>query len=246
MRFFAFAGNEQMPIRKLAVNWGDAAPGAGDNFISGDPSFYRNQRGATNGVCKLDQYSGSRDTKRCFLPKVFVDDTVGSLSQGTETPGFANPVLYFQSTCKSDSDCQQFDICQPRGNGIQTASQDQSEWFGIRRDKTCNSGFFEFKDHEYACDKIVNADYYKNPNECPGGAGAYPGGCCMYQPKVFVQDNWGWCTGNCTKDINGKDAGCFGGVGSATQQCLDENSLPQSKAWQTFGGVDGKVIIPAE
>lgn len=244
MRFFAFAGNQQMPIRKLAVNWGDAAPDGGDNFISGDPSFYRNQRGALNGVCNVAD-AGRPDIKQCLIKNVFVDDAPGNPGQYYDTLG-SQAVMYRQNTCENDTECQQYEVCLPGGNGMDAKTGD---WFGIIQDKTCNSGPFQFKDHTYQCDKIVNADSYKNPNECPGGAGAYPGGCCMYQPKVFVQDNWGWCTGNCTKDVNGKDAGCYGNLDDSNNidQCKKiTNGLPQDNAWQLFGGADGKVIIPAE
>lgn len=55
LKFFAFADKNQMPIKKLQVDWGD-----GTN-VSLD-GYFRNQRGAVNGVC-----GGTGSANTCFV-----------------------------------------------------------------------------------------------------------------------------------------------------------------------------------
>ena len=47
-------------------------------------------------------------------------------------------------------------------------------------------------------------------DRCIAGGIAPPGGCwdrvanaCRFTPRVFLQDNWGWCTGECRTTIQG-------------------------------------------
>jgi hypothetical protein len=50
------------------------------------------------------------------------------------------------------------------------------------------------------------------------------GGCCVFQPKVQVKDNWGWCNGRCP----GRTDGCYG-----SNECGLDIDLPH---WTTFAG----------
>lgn len=55
----------------------------------------------------------------------------------------------------------------------------------------------------------VNADCAAG-DRCIAGGIAPPGGCwdrvasaCRFTPRVFLQDNWGWCTGECRSAVTG-------------------------------------------
>jgi hypothetical protein len=44
---------------------------------------------------------------------------------------------------------------------------------------------------------------------------------CVFQPRVHVKDNWGWCTGYCNVgSVDGTDE-CYDG-GSASNECDSE------------------------
>ena len=183
MRFFAFADNNHMPIRRIAIDWGDGqAIGAGDNFDS-NIAYYRNQRGGLKGVC-----AGTAGDKKCKIEdakNVFYADATGN-------------VLTDQK-CVNNADCNITTICSEK--------HPDSAFFGILKDKTCNVGYHEFRDHNYECIKDPGNDYYKA--ECPVDKNEFPNGCCVYQPKVHVKDNWGWCTGTEDCDSATTGMGCY-------------------------------------
>jgi hypothetical protein len=56
---------------------------------------------------------------------------------------------------------------------------------------------------------------------------------CVYQPKVQVLDNWGWCTGSCdqTKD------GCYNSKDTDNEQCGGVNGEGDPKSWLKFQNV---------
>jgi hypothetical protein len=226
LRFFAFADNNQMPIRKLAVNWGDG-DNTRDDYISGDPSYYRNQRGAKDGTCEA-VVPGS-NTKRCILKNVFPNEPTASVTTTV--------------ACVSNNDCQTLDICSPEIAG-------QSQYFGLLQDKTCNAGYYQFKNHVYECNQ-ASENYCRNtsdPSQPNGlcnigaGGGSFANGFCVFQPKVYAQDNWGWCTGTC----NPAKGGCFAG---GSNQCFKESGSEieiKNQAWQVFGSGAGRVVVPAD
>ena len=221
LRFFAFADNNQMPIRKLAVNWGDS-DNTRDDYISGDPSYYRNQRGAKDGSCEAI-VPGSA-TKRCILKNVFPNELAASVTTTV--------------ACVSNNDCQTLDICSPEIIG-------QSQHFGILQDKTCNAGYYQFKNHVYECNQ-ASENYCRSTSDTSqpnglcnigAGGGSFANGFCVFQPKVYAQDNWGWCTGSC----NPAKGGCF------ADACVDRITKSiRPASWQLFGNGTGRVVVPAD
>ena len=43
---------------------------------------------------------------------------------------------------------------------------------------------------------------------CTGGSVPQAEGKCIFQPRVHVKDNWGWCTGSCPGGADGT-GGCY-------------------------------------
>jgi len=75
-------------------------------------------------------------------------------------------------------------------------------------------------------------------------------GCCVYQPKVQVLDNWGWCNGKCVDSLtdgNDQTAGCYDGkVGNTgNNECGDygvyTDKDPNSHSNTIF---KSKVVVP--
>ncbi|HBD05139.1 TPA: hypothetical protein DCZ32_01635, partial [Candidatus Uhrbacteria bacterium] len=81
---------------------------------------------------------------------------------------------------------------------------------------------------------------------CTGGAGgAVSGadGACVFQPRVHVKDNWGYCTGVCEGALAG-DA-CYDGTFEDQSNECDIEKYPSSGNSSTNPWVyyDGKVIV---
>ncbi len=115
------------------------------------------------------------------------------------------------------------------------ATQDPDEW-GLTAD-ACETAYFSFE-HDYYCSqdfaqmlfdddadqgkcqwadeatgRLLNSPCTGNPINGVGFA-EDAAGKCVYQPRVHVKDNWGWCTGYCdagTEDADtGEGTGCYG------------------------------------
>jgi hypothetical protein len=85
--------------------------------------------------------------------------------------------------------------------------------------RACDETYISLTNH-YVCDegllntypscqvddetgKLLNAP-------CTGGDVAGAGGACVFQPRVSVKDNWGWCTGTCPGGVDETDE-CYDG-----------------------------------
>ncbi|MBI2474979.1 hypothetical protein HYV69_00975 [Candidatus Uhrbacteria bacterium] len=93
--------------------------------------------------------------------------------------------------------------------------------------EACSSGYVVFS-HDYACSQ---ADVNKlSDRECefandgrlinsPCLSSTKEGkAACVFQPRVHVKDNWGWCTGFCDAGSDGKE-GCYAGEDVANDEC---------------------------
>ena len=134
---------------------------------------------------------------------------------------------------------------------------------------TCDTSYLNF-DHDYTCSEDYAADLptcelagdgtlrLRN-SPCTGGVlGAGDSGDrCVFQPRVHVKDNWGWCTGYC--DVNDDDSTdqCYGvsecnsqacpsldssggGTGFA---CGDNDAINYDKIANSWINYDGYIII---
>ena len=117
--------------------------------------------------------------------------------------------------CSTDKDCQFLNKC------IEESSNPKD--FGSIAFKTCDNSYFAFE-HTYACDSKNTQKYVPPVGNNPGQGGwadtcpdskNFPGGCCVFKPRVQVKDNWGWCNGTCP-----------GGPGG--DKCYDDNKTGDS------------------
>ena len=114
LKFFGYANKDQMPIRKVKVNWGDGA-------IVDLNGYFRNERGVANGKCIKEAL---KPNKTCHL-------------DGGNVDGNNQPLYDFDvdKRCATDSDCNYLDSCYPEN----TASN-----FGQIANKTCDNNYFKF------------------------------------------------------------------------------------------------------
>ncbi len=200
IKFFASADKNQMPIKKMQVDWGD-----GTN-VSLD-GYFRNKRGAVNGLC-----GGTGSANTCF---------VGDINT--------------KQSCTSNNDCRYLDNC---------FAENIAPNFGQIADKTCDNGFQRF-DHVYQC--VRDGAGWKAGTACSDEQTRnLNGGCCEFQPKVQVKDNWGWCNGSCPGEPGG--TGCYekdwGILADWRIECSQTNDLTKSP-WTKFdNGLSNIIIAP--
>jgi hypothetical protein len=161
MRFFTAANENQMPIRNIIADWGDAfddLENVDPGDYSGDPvgsltkdNFYKNHRGYTSGQSLCDPNSFAGADRACENSYVT----------------FTNNYICTEGLVQQMSNTGR--ICQVDSNG-----------------------------------KLVNSP-------CTGGPVVGGEGACVFQPRVSVKDNWGWCTGECPGGTDGTDD-CYDGT----------------------------------
>lgn len=206
LRFYGWAAHDQMPLRKVLIDWGD-------NQKQDLPDARLKNRKPFCGVQKecSDPIRGSGLT--CQTDSDCPPGAGACLPVGTCT---TRPHI----TCHSDSDCSVGavnDTCNIR------------TMFG-NSDDACETGYFDFN-HLYTCTgqsglPLCNvsgseARCSRNPEvSCPRGDECAPGdtcvasglapqgGCwdpatnaCRYTPRLIIQDNWGWCSGECRSEV---------------------------------------------
>jgi hypothetical protein len=226
MRFYAFADADQMPLRGVTVDWGD---GYKDPVLG----MFRNHRGYKQPTCnkatKQCEITTTDDSKpcradaqcgaggKCILQTA--DSIIGTAIGKCVTP---------QTTgkgCEVDSDCDELvGICQ---------GKDTAKSFGHIQDQSCDNDYIQFT-HVYQCTRLPRANggnFEPDPAKC---GPRFPNGCCIFQPKVQVKDNWGWCSGKCTDVLKGGGGdGCYDGT--FLERAKPNECAESAGAWVPFG-----------
>jgi len=213
LNFFAWANPNTMPIRRVMVDWSD------DSLITNENStgFYKNR-------------------------KPFCGGETGNIGYCTIHGADHYLIGYTGLSCKQDSDCKTVGtdlVCLNDLNRFDNAT------------RACEEGYFEFG-HSYTCGpEDAGKDYYKYvsgfktpyiseaeqpvPNFTTAqkdelskfGVGLNEF-VCVFQPKVQVLDNWGWCNGGVNNE------GFYG------ETSADECGSTSNEAWTTY---NNKIII---
>jgi hypothetical protein len=113
----------------------------------------------------------------------------------------------------------------------------------------CASSYAVFT-HDYVCSeselKKLESRTCKEENGIVVNSPCSIGKTCVFQPRIFVEDNWGWCTGFCAGGEDGTN-GCFGGSQDECnyQQCPGGNKCIDSKGnvanpWINY---DGRIVL---
>lgn len=214
LRFYGWASDNQMPLRKVYIDWGDGT------LTQLPDAHLKNHK----PYCQTP--------KECSLIPGLTCETDADCPAGGGTcvsKGYCTNSP--KTSCTKDSQCNiggQQGNCQARTP------------FGNDAD-ACDEQYFEFR-HAYSCmpqnvaknnPPTCTAQSSSNPNmqwrcsgstqisctddtSCPAGDhclkdvapysnfNTKTGGCfdvqtntCRYTPRVMLVDNWGWCTGEC-------------------------------------------------
>lgn len=143
----------------------------------------------------------------------------------------------------------------------------QNDEFGKTSDG-CTSAYFNYE-HDYYCSRALAGDgatYDGTLPECvyadDGSGRLITSPCkhnnqCVFQPRVHVKDNWGWCTGYCPGGVDGSN-GCYDGSdldggfnecnsaacpsddesgGYASNHCVDYSTHEITNPWINYDGV---------
>ncbi len=229
LKFFAFADANQMPLRQLKVDWGD-------NYTGDFSGIYRNHRGFATSVCQLDPQS-NEGLKRCQSTQLN-DLACGAdgdcQKQNPNSKCSQDFHKCFITKVISNTPCVSNDDCQAVVPSC--VAESQAPDFGHIVNKTCDNTSFQFN-HIYQCfkDDVSFVDPKKsNPDYILSRCGpGFPDGCCTWQPRVQVKDNWGWCNGTCEDADSPGGTGCYDA--SWKQGGLDECKI-NSGAFTRFNG----------
>jgi hypothetical protein len=242
IQFYGWAAHNQMPIRKLVIDWGDG-------FKQSLPDAkIKNRKPMCGG------------TKECVIPAGPNRGPTGlTCNSDLDCPGgygrceaVGTCTRNVDRVCTQDTDCfapgEARDVCNIR------------TFFGNSTD-ACEPNYFEFS-HVYSCNgpaTVGGVSNVCNPSgatgfrcsgnpevRCTGASDttscaagdrciqdlATKNGCwdpvtnsCRFTPRVLIEDNWGWCTGECrtvnsptgptdalTSNVLHPYGGCYAGV----------------------------------
>ncbi len=191
--FFAWADHEQMPLRRVIVDWGD-----GDVMSQG----------------------ADHHQQRVYWPT-------------TSQTGSVAADNFYKNRRGLQSDADNTAWC---GSGPEFGYSSQA----------CETGYLNFT-HDYVCsqamlENLPTCQLQAGTNSLlnsPCTAGPVPNAVdrCVFQPRVHVVDNWGWCTGTCTTGPDGTPQ-CFGVECKAEypKPTPVEDNQRSSNPWVYFAG----------
>lgn len=244
IRFYAWASHEQMPLRKVYVDWGDGTT------TELPDAYLKNHKPYCGGTKECSETSG-------LTCQTDSDCPVG----GGTCIATGNCTTDPNKRCSKDSECAvggEEGFCQAR------------TFFG-NDEGACEEQYFEFR-HSYSCnDAALPIGCYGIKTRCssdPGGAGKTctevgdtscgagdvcvsnvstdRAGCyesskksCIFTPRIKVIDNWGWCTGECrsTFDANGKLVDASNAkIKHPNGGCFDASSIKSNANFSTIIG----------
>ncbi|MFA6427805.1 MAG: hypothetical protein WCW16_05215 [Candidatus Magasanikbacteria bacterium] len=221
-RFFAFADDNRMPIRRVMVNWDDGTD-VQNKDVKG---MYRNHK----PYC--DDTDGNKTVGRCTG-----DERERNWAQG-EPP----------ITCKKDEECVQIfgdgyfcddNIEDPIFGDAPRACQEN--YFEFEHTYYCNTTDIEVGDlrndtikRKYFGDNLSYADEaYARLME--RSEITEETGICIFKPGVQVLDNWGWCNG---VDGNGNPTAFFN---DTTDHQCDDSTMHDYHFTKYKGAI---IVIP--
>jgi hypothetical protein len=154
-----------------------------------------------------------------------------------------------------------------------SSGSDSADW--AESPDACDSSYVTFV-HDYVCTEgllgnLPTCEITTDPNgltrlvnsPCRGTGSIGDSNSCVYQPRVHVKDNWGWCTGYCDSSDDSslpiwegteeKTAGmCYGNECESSHcpseekdsSCVDsQNYLSGSDVTNPWINFDGYVVV---
>jgi hypothetical protein len=248
VQFYAWASHNQMPIRKMMIDWGDG-------FVQSLPDAkIKNHKPFCGG------------TKECYIVTGPNRGHTGlTCNTDTDCPsGYGRCENIGTCVKQADKTCTEDTDCTGGTSGVAGDRCNVRQFFG-NSSEACEQNYFEFSHvytcdgqrsvSELACDRRAGSSAQsrfscaRNPERlCTGltdvttcGAGdqciidlAPKGGCwdsatlaCHFTPRVLIEDNWGWCTGECRSNVITTPA--VGDTPASTQLSDDPASTPADR-----------------
>lgn len=262
IRFYAWGSHNQMPLRQVIVDWGDGnKTDIADTRLKNRKAFCGTQRECSNvpgltcntdadcppaagrcvgtGTCEKSPFRTCSSDAECTIGGVedrcAIRTMFGNTQEACEQGFFDFSHTY---TCPTNAATELPSCGTPAGR----CSRDPN--------KTCTPG---------APVELVNtagippgpgcspgdiclpaADIAPNLDLTTGQAGCFDAltNSCKFTPRVMVQDNWGWCTGECRGSVLGGTladsnpyvlhpyGGCYSASPYAAPQTTRLNSAP--------------------
>ncbi|HYE60186.1 MAG TPA: hypothetical protein VEA18_03305, partial [Candidatus Kapabacteria bacterium] len=226
VKFFAYADDNRMPIRRVMVDWNDGSMISNE----GKKGLYKNRKpyceSSDDPSVKADTgYKYTGDLSLCIntttnLPTGLTCKKQGDCGQGERcdllnpgeglcmtVPGAFDPLAYTSERCTRDSDCSNGGKCRIEEKDVY-ARVGRTDEYQIARfgdlPRACMPNYFQFV-HSYTCgvyelEKSGVAVRSLNPiakSKVNGLGYADDQKVCVFKPRVQVMDNWEWCNGNC-------------------------------------------------
>jgi len=218
VRFAAWADTDQMPLKRMMVEWNDGTPKTGGSIAkyknrkpycgtTAEPVGYCGGESAPNVTCQSDN--------DCSIAGYTYSQCIfNELALGNDEDGCTEGFYEYQHVYAYSKGC---------GVGSQAV------------EKNIDSGVYP--KHIVMSPGILNSPDYEFLKEYGMRVGDQ---LCIFKPKVQVQDNWGWCNGICEQ--KGSFGGCFSAVKQG-QKIVDQCSGDVNQAWTLFAG---EVIVVAD
>jgi len=193
LKFYGRANDNHMPIRELIIDWGDTT------FFGQGASVQAKNHVDTcqQKCCQLPDANNSYYCYTTSGDKVACDkNTAISCSQNTDCPSDSTVCSGGDNAGKSCVPNRKPTDC-PDGTCVSGSCLIRG--FGDSPE-ACAEQFWQFS-HTYTC-------------AGSGSPGWNQWGCsdaCCFKPKVYLKDNWGWCSGvqsQCPPQ-NGASGGCY-------------------------------------
>lgn len=220
VEFFAFADDNQMPLRRVMVNWGDGSPITNDGVMG----LYKNRKPFCNAGS-----TGPSALGRCKRPD-------GSTSNITCRMNITNEAGL-------SPDCIDVETNQL------TECVSGAKMFGDSA-RACTTANFEFLHRYTCTQTNANGTEVGRavsdlPTEDQNRLAEFgvdsSARVCVFKPKVQVLDNWGWCNGT---DGNGNPFAYYADK-KLPNGAIDNKCLPEWEfAWTPYKG--HIIVIPAE
>ncbi|HLD18160.1 MAG TPA: hypothetical protein VJB99_03760, partial [Patescibacteria group bacterium] len=129
---------------------------------------------------------------------------------------------------------------------------DNTDWG--RTSAACETAYFSFE-HTYRCSndlleslpecRLADDGTKRLLNSpCTGGVVMGGEGECVFQPRVFVKDNWGWCTGYCNSNSEDNTEQCYGMYECSPQYCPSTGTDGNTKSGKCGDGDSGGISNP--
>lgn len=259
-RFFTWAKHNQMPIRRIMIDWQEQSEADKLGTVAGDlMGYYSNYK----------PYCGpGGEVKECYPVENYwyeewkkedvVDAKLTGITCDSNIDCGIKPKLTVNVTCQSDSDCKKklnledvvcnkTSVCEREQNycvdvglhfgnqaGTTCTNRPAVRFFNYTCDVSDTSAQFVYKVNEIDTtfgttkwEELLNAKGYKDDDLV-----------CVYQPRVQVMDNWGWCTGICNDE---KKGGCYYKFGPSE---LDHCTPNYGDSWIRY--LDVVVVAPSK